>query len=380
MAPTLDIDDLVAATPRTRDRSVDLLRAVSIGVVILWHWVFSVTHVDGGGAITMPNPIGDVRLMWLATWLLQIMPVFFFVGGFANLASIEALERSGDTRWTTFAGRRLARLLRPIGAFLAVWVAIDVTGRLFVDGYTSVLEWGRVVFVPLWFIGMYAAVLLLAPFTARLHRIGRESVLVGMGAAIVLADLGRFRFGVEQLGLVNAALVWLFAHQLGYFWRDGTFTGWPRRRLWTMAGAGLTALVVLTNLGVYPRSMVAVRGEAVSNMFPTTACIAALAVFQAAVVMLLRPAAERWLARRRVWKAVISVNAVAMTLFTWHMTALVTVFGLARLAGFVPPTEPTAAWWLQRPFWLVGPGLLLALLLRIFARVELGRRVPARIE
>ena len=54
-----------------------------------------------------------------------------------------------------------------------------------------------------------------------------------------------------------------------------------------MAVGGLTALVVLTNLGVYPHSMVAVRGEAVSNMFPTTACIAALAVFQVGVVMLL---------------------------------------------------------------------------------------------
>ena len=67
------------------------------------------------------------------------------------------------------------------------------------------------------------------------------------------------------------------------------------------------------------------RGEDVSNMFPTTACIAALAVFQVAVAMLRRPSAERWLARRKVWKVVGSTNAVAMTLFTWHMTALVAV-------------------------------------------------------
>ena len=377
MTQTLDLDGLVAATPTSRDRLVDLLRALSIGVVILWHWVFSVTFVDRQGTITMPNPVGDVRLMWLATWLFQIMPVFFFVGGFSNLASWEALERRGGARWSTFARRRLGRLLRPIAAFAAVWVAVDAGGRLFVDGYESVLAWGRVVFVPLWFIGMYAAVVLLAPLTARLHRMGRETVLVALGGAIVLADLGRFRFDLEPLGLLNAGLVWLFAHQLGYFWRDGTFTGWPRRRLWTMAGAGLTALVVLTNLGVYPRSMVAVRGEAVSNMFPTTACIAALAVFQAAVVMLVRPAAERWLAGRRVWKAVISVNAVAMTLFAWHMTALVVVLGLARAGGYEPPTEPTAAWWAQRPLWLVAPGLVLALLVWLFARVELGRRVTA---
>ena len=40
-------------------------------------------------------------------------------------------------------------------------------------------------------------------------------------------------------------------------------------------------------------------------MFPTTACIAILAVFQAAIAMLLRPAISRWLERRSVWKAIL---------------------------------------------------------------------------
>jgi hypothetical protein len=66
-----------------------------------------------------------------------------------------------------------------------------------------------------------------------------------------------------------------------------------------------------------------------------------------------------------------------MTLFAWHMTALVAVLGISRLVGYAPPAEPTAAWWLQRPLWLVGPGVVLALLLAIFARVELGPRSPA---
>jgi len=121
---------------------------------------------------------------------------------------------------------------------------------------------------------------------------------------------------------------------------------------------------------------VAVRGEAVSNMFPTTACIAALAVFQVAVAMLVRPAAERWLARRRVWRVVVSVNAVAMTLFTWHMTALVAVLGLLRATGHDTLHQPTAAWWAQRPFWLLAPGLVLAGLVALFARVELPRQRP----
>lgn len=90
----LTVDGMVDATPATRDRYVDLLRAVSIAVVVLWHWVFSVTHVNHRGALTMPNPIGQVHLLWLATWVLQIMPVFFFVGGFANLAGLAGSTRT----------------------------------------------------------------------------------------------------------------------------------------------------------------------------------------------------------------------------------------------------------------------------------------------
>jgi hypothetical protein len=36
-APRPGVDDLVDATPASRDRVVDLLRAVSICVVVLWH-------------------------------------------------------------------------------------------------------------------------------------------------------------------------------------------------------------------------------------------------------------------------------------------------------------------------------------------------------
>ncbi|MFN8041024.1 MAG: acyltransferase [Acidimicrobiales bacterium] len=368
----LSIGSLVDATPAARDRYVDFLRAVSILVVIAWHWVFSITQWNDG-ALAMPNPISDVPGLWLATWLLQIMPVFFFVGGYANLAAFEAVERGGG-RWAAFARTRLRRLLAPIGVFVGLWAVADGIGRAFWPGYRSVLSWGMVVFVPLWFLGVYVAVVLLAPFTIRLHRAGRELALVGLGAGIALAELARFRFGVEAAGLVGSALVWVFAHQLGYFWRDGTLVRCSRRLLASMAVGAVTVLVVLTNLGPYPRSMVSERTGG-SNMFPTTACIAALAVLQIAVVLLLRPSANRWLAGRRPWSATVAVNAVAMTLFTWHMTALVAAIGVYQLVGGELLRDATGGWWLQRPLWLGLPAVFLGVLLAVFARFELpGRR------
>jgi hypothetical protein len=118
--------------------------------------------------------------------------------------------------------------------------------------------------------------------------------------------------------------------------------------------------------------MVAVRGESVSNMFPTTACIAALACFQLGVVVLAQPRIEAWLrGSRPAWRATIAVNAVAMTIFCWHMTALVAVIGAAGLLGITLGDEATASWWIVRPVWVVLPGIVLAGLVRAFRSVEL---------
>src|SRR5919106_6608983 len=88
------LDDMVARTPADRDRYVDFLRVFSIVVVIIWHWSLSVIFWNGDRFL-MPNPINQVPGGWLYTWLLQIVPVFFIVGGYANYASWQASHRRG---------------------------------------------------------------------------------------------------------------------------------------------------------------------------------------------------------------------------------------------------------------------------------------------
>jgi Acyltransferase family len=120
MSPaSLDLDALVDATPTSRDRVVDLMRAVSICVVVAWHWTFSITHWHDG-RLVMPNPIADLPGLWAATWVLQLMPVFFFVGGYANLAGWHAVEQDG-TGAAGFVRSRLARLTKPLLPWLACW-------------------------------------------------------------------------------------------------------------------------------------------------------------------------------------------------------------------------------------------------------------------
>jgi fucose 4-O-acetylase-like acetyltransferase len=363
------LDAVVRATPASRDRVVDLVRVVAIGVVVVWHWSLSLTQWGGDGALTMPNPIRDVPGGWALTWVLQVMPLFFVVGGYANLAGWQAVRRDGGGA-REFLGRRLRRLLLPLVPWLAVWVVIDAALR--VTGHRSVLEWGLVLVVPLWFLGVYAGVVAAVPLTARLHGRWGWRVPVGLMALALAADALRLGagWGEPAVGLVGSAAVFLLAHQLGYFWRDGTLLAGGRRRAAAVAAVGLGALVVLTALGPYPRSMVSVPGDGMSNMFPTTAVIAALATFQLGLALLAWPALDRWLQRPRPWRAVVAANALAMPVFVWHMTALLAFLWLYEALGFALATEPTATWWLTRPVWLVGPGLLLAALFALLTRLR----------
>ena len=374
-SPT-SLDALVDATPAARDRVVDLLRAVSIAVVVLWHWSLSITHWRDG-ALTMPNPVGDVPGLWAATWVLQVMPVFFLVGGYANLAGWQAAGRDGGGAAGRFLRSRMRRLLGPLVPWLGCWLVADLAWQA--TGGRSVVSWGMVVFVPLWFLAVYAGVVLAVPVTARLHARWRWRVPAAMVAAALAADALRLGadVGAPVVGLVGSGCVWLFCHQLGYFWRDGTLVAGGRRRAGALVAAGLAGLVVLTSVGPYPASMVAVRGGGMSNMFPTTACIAALATLQLGLVLLLRPRLDAWLQRRAAWRAVVAANGLAMPVFCWHMTALVGFLWLYERAGLSLAVEPTADWWLTRPVWMVGPALVLAALLVTLRSTQRATR-PAR--
>jgi hypothetical protein len=177
------------------------------------------------------------------------MPVFFLVGGYANLAAWD--RAAGSAR--AFLRARLTRLLRPTAVFLGARVVLETVLLLVVPGYPGVLSYGRVVATPLWFLAAYLWVVLLVPVTAAAHRRAAGPTVVLLGLGVVGADLARFGAGLQLFGLVNTALVWVFVHQLGYLWRDRMLDSPGRRR--ALAAAGLTGLVVVAALPVYPRSI-----------------------------------------------------------------------------------------------------------------------------
>ena len=370
LADASAVSRVAAATPAERDRFADLLRVASILVVVAGHWLMAVVGWRGG-RVEGGNAIALVPGLWLATWLLQVMPLFFFVGGLANLVSA---RRGGG--WAGFVQGRAARLLLPTVAFLAVWTAAAaVLGAVGVP--EAVLRpVTRLVVQPLWFLGLYLLVVALAPAMLRLHRRFGPAVAVWLALAAATADLAGRAVdvpGLDRLGDLNFLLVWLFAHQLGFLYADGTLPGWPRRAHLAMAAGGLAALAGLTASGAWPQSMVGLPGDRVSNMNPPSLCIVALTVWLVGLAMLVRDPVTRWLHRPRPWAMVVTAGSSLMTLFLWHLTALVLAVLVLHPLGLTQPPPGTPTWWALRPLWLLVPAAMLAPLVALFARFERPR-------
>ncbi|MGS0685875.1 acyltransferase family protein [Nakamurella sp. GG22] len=367
-----------------RDPYADFLRAFSLLVVILWHWCFTIL-VWGDQGPYATSPLGFTSGLWIATWLLQVLPVFFYIGAYVHLKSWERAEARGERLWR-FALRQARSLAIPSAALLVTWVILGIVVGIVFD-----LTWmGQAVLMvlsPLWFVFSYLIFICLMPITVWLHRRYDALVLVVLAGLAVIVDILRFRYGVPGVEWLNMVFVWGFAFQLGYFhgrisgvdsaprYSDGRLD-WAyqspqaRQQGRIMATAGLFALIGLVFSGLYPGSMVGVPGED-SNMAPPTVCIVALTVFQVGFAELTRPLVLHALGRGGAFaKATTVFTRFALPLFLFHTTGMAlsravewSIFGTQ-----VEGTEPTMTWWLLRPVAIIGPLLATLPVMYLFGR------------
>ncbi len=353
-----------SAPSPARNVYIDFLRAFSLLIVVVWHWAFTIIVWEEDGPHAT-NPIGFTTGMWAVTWLLQVMPLFFYVGGYSHLTAWRRAQERGETIGR-FVLKRLKGLAVPAFALFAVWVLLGI-GLFQAFGF----EWiGRAVFLvvsPLWFMAVYLGLVALLPVFLWLHERWESIVLVFFAAIAGAVDILRFRYGHEWLGMVNMVAVWGLCHQLGFFYER--IVKAPRHTDWTMLYAGLAALAGLVFSGLYPGSMVGVPGER-SNMAPPTLVIIALVLFQAGVAEILRPRMEVVLQRPRWQRANELINRFSMPLFLFHTTGMALWLAVRYLvAGQNNETrEPTIGWWLLRPLSFVGPILFTLPVIYLFGR------------
>ncbi len=352
--------EMAAQTPQERNRYVDFLRSVSILVVIVGHWLVATAYyVDG--TLTSAHLLKDQpQSQWL-TWIFQVMPIFFIVGGYSNAVSLESARRKG-VGYAGWLAARLNRLVAPLLVLLIAWAAIAVIMDLLGVSEAIIQLVSRASLIPTWFLAIYIMVVILAPATYKFWRqFGFVSFWVFVTIA-VLTDIAFFAADVRWLGWGNYFWVWLAVHHLGFAWRDGRMGS--AKQLIFYSALALLGLSLLVFQGPYPLAMVGSPDEGLSNTLPPKITLLALGIFQFGLLLALENPMRRALMGLRLWAATVLINSMIMTVYLWHITVMVVFVALLYLVGGVGlGIEPgTTDWWLSRPVWIA---VLLVLLVPI---------------
>lgn len=345
----------------TRDPVMDLVRVLCVAIVVVGHLLMIGATIRPGHGLVVERTLLETNWIGPVTWIAQVMPLFFVVGGFAGIGAWRRLEGAGGSA-ADFIRSRILRLARPaIGLFAALAFGIVVMHLAGVDP-ASIQLIGLGLSTPLWFLAAYAFAQAYLPGLATFHALAPWWTLGVLAAGALTFDVLRFATGIEVLGILNMTFVWLFAQQLGFWVADGWFRA--RTRV-TVAAIGLGAYALLAGLVVigYP-------GNMLDNLNPPTFALVALAVGQTCLLVLAHPALTRVIAFRPVRALVAIVGARLMTIYLWHLPVLALVIGLLLLTPLPSPEAGSAAWWLTRPIIFAVMVGLLTVISMLLGRLE----------
>ncbi|WP_300267063.1 acyltransferase [Microbacterium sp.] len=358
-------------TRATRDTGIDLVRSFCVlGVVVLHSLMVGVT-VTQAGPIFANASEGEAWIVPLS-WIFQVMPLFFVIGGFAGYTSYQRSRQRGGTA-ASFAAARIHRLLLPAACTIGV-VALALTALLVVGVPNELVGIAGYRFgQPLWFLGVFLLCQVLLPALVAAHERARWRTLTLLVAAAVAVDAARMLTGDALFGVLNLAFVWLALQQLGFFLADGYIPSMLRRTRGLIAVGATAALVISVVLGVYSPDLI-------ENINPPTTALLLVGIAHTMVMSLLRDRLDLW-SHSRVGSAMRRfVTPRAMTIYLWHMPVLLVMAGTSALfamfTGIALPEPSSLAWWQTRPLWLIVVLTLTAAIALALARIE---AVPAPV-
>ena len=242
--------------------------------------------------IALLNSLEWIPYAGWVTWMVQVMPVFFLAGGYANARGLRKVVEGKQLRrdWITV---RTRRLFTPVIPLLLVWTLLILVLRMFVA--SEVVYAGAMsATVPLWFLAIYLVLTAATPLTHRWWRRFGATTIVVLAAASIGIDIVRFALDVPGIGYLNFLFVWATVHQLGYWWSSqDEGDGISAQTGWAVAGGALAVLVAVTWVGWYPVAMVGIPGAEVTNMTPPTFAMALLGLAQAGIIWGTQPAVRR---------------------------------------------------------------------------------------
>ncbi len=369
--PKGSLADLASAAKPDRNRAVDFYRAIAMLAVAFGHWAAIATSVDANGEPSAGNALEYAPSMSWVTWLFQVMPLFFVVGGFSSAMSLDSHFAKSDSRHQDWIAARLRRMVAPAITLATTWTVLLIGG--YMTGIGALIGAGAAAAaIPLWFLSNYTIDTAIAPFV--LPRFRQNPRLFAVGAIGVFVGLEALRFSeipvLHHLAHLNWVLGWLLFQVAGFAWRDGML---PTGARLAAISAGLwTAAVAAVTLGPWPTAMVHFPGLENSPTHPPSLALMLFGAAYSSTAILFAPRISAFLARNKsAWSAVVGANAVAMSVYLWHMTAAIGAVLILWGLGWLPTAEVgTFAWWLQKLPMFGLATLILAGIVAKVAKVE----------
>lgn len=354
---------------RERNVVIDTLRVASVVVVVLFHLVlFRAAWTSDGGVRATVAPVGFAGAV--ASWFVQVMPLFFVAAGFGHAVIAERLAGRG---WVEFVAVRLARISGPLATFVLV-----------IGGTATVVAWagwpGEAIFLTrqlakvLWFLTVFVIVVMLAPLQVRLARRAGGLTLLGLTIGALTVDVlngvwtgsgppAWIGLSADHLQHVNLFFVWVACAQVGILYHRGWWRTWPAAANVLVVLVAAATIIVLVGPGDYPLPAVGFGDRPVSNLLPPTIAMLVLCGGQVALVALLDR--RRWSILRtpRVGRALATLSALLMTIYLWHVPAASVGMGVWLL---ITRNRPIDSWLLSA---LVTLGVALPLLVLLVPRI-----------
>ncbi len=316
--------EIAQRTPADRDRAIDVIRIVSLIGVVAGHTIMATSLIEHD-VFRWGNLLTTSVVFQALTWIFQIMPLFFFAGVAASVGSY----RRGMS-WGGWLLKRCTRLYRPVFYYLAFWagVLLILKPLLPIHVYEPI---AGISIQLLWFLGAYVMVLAAVPLLLRITTVGRlVASVAGTYALVALVDAIRINdHSWSALGYVNF-VVWLIPGMFGVAYRRGLLTAANALRVGV---AMLPVNVAMVWAGPYELSLVGIETQHIKNMTPPSLLLAGHAIMLCAFAIAAAPAISRWAARPQVWRLAVIGNTGAMTLYLWHMPALLGMHLAFDLAG-----------------------------------------------
>ena len=365
---TPSVADLAAQTKADRNRAIDFYRVLAMMAVAFGHWLALVAVEDIDGQLQGGNALEFIPELGWATWLLQVMPLFFVVGGFSSAMSLDSHNRKGGTPQDWIAAR-LRRMMPPAVVLAGTWLTILAVGAV-IGQFAIAVVAVHAAAIPLWFLANYTIDTALAPFVLPRFRANPARFAALIGGAFLTFEALRI-LDVAVLPHANWVLGWLIFQVAGMAWRDGLLpTG--RRLVALAATMWVTTLGLVLSGGPWAISMVNVPGLENSPTNPPTL---ALMTFGAAYSLTAIAAAPRisaaLQARPKAWAGVVAANAVAMSVYLWHMTAAVIVTAAMFFTTGLPAHEVgSIEWWAFKIPTILGSMIVLGAIVLVVNQVE----------